>query len=136
MKPDEILEILKMPKKIQKEIENLELEKHAYSQMVLLSGISYDGVKVKTSPKDRMPEYAARIDSILEKIKERQQAYLIAHDKVISMTAVLTEDEKKIIIQRYLLGTEYDEIAAGFSMSERQMFRLRQEAIKKMQKLS
>lgn len=129
----ELFEILNMPARIRREIKDLESELEAYRQTMLVSGISYDGDKVKTSPKDRMPEYAARVDSILEKIKERQQAYLHAHDKVIKMAAGLQTEEKSIIIQRYLEGKRYEDIAAGFPMSERQMFRLRGEAIRKLE---
>lgn len=129
----ELFEILNMPAWIRRDIKDLESELEAYRQTMLLSGISYDSDKVKTSPRDRMPEYAARVDSILEKIKEKQQAYLRAHDKVIRMTEDLLPEEKSIIIQRYLEGKRYEDIAAGFPMSERQMFRLREEAIRKLE---
>ena len=129
----ELFEILNMPARIRRDIKDLESELEAYRQTMLLSGIRYDGDKVKTSPKDRMPEYAARVDSILKKIKERQQAYLHAHDKVIRMTEDLLPEEKSIIIQRYLEGKRYEDIAAGFPMSERQMFRLRGDAIRKLE---
>lgn len=130
----ELFETLNMPAWIRREIKDLESELEAYRQTMLVSGISYDGDKVKTSPKDRMPEYAARVDSILEKIKERQQAYLHAHDKVIRMAAGLQPEEKSIIIQRYLEGKRYEDIAAGFPMSERQMFNYRRAAIQKLEK--
>ena len=129
----ELFEMLNMPAWIRRDIKNLESELEAYRQTMLLSGISYEGDRVKNSPKDRMPEYVARVEGILEKKKQKQQDYLHAHDKVIKMTDCLMPEEKTIIIQRYLECKRYEDIAAGFPMSERQMFRLREEAIRKLE---
>ena len=132
---DELFEILDMPKRIMRDIRDLESEKEAYKQTMLLSGISYDDVKIKTSPRDRMPEYIVRVESIEEKIEERQQAHLRACDKVKQLAEKLQGDEKSIIIQYYLEGKIYEEVAASLHMSVSQMYRYRKTAIMKLEKM-
>ena len=126
---------LNKPKWIRQDIENLESELNAYTETMKLSGIRYDSDKVKTSPKDYMPEYAARVDSMQSKIKEKQQEYLKAHDAVRELADALQGIEKKIIIQRYLECRRYEDIAAGVYMSVRQMYKYRSRAIEKLEKI-
>ena len=130
-----LLNILTAPRWIRMDIADLESELEAYRQTMGLSGIRYDQDKVRTSPKDRMPEYAARVEGLLKMIKRKQQEYLKAHDKVKRMADELEGVEKSIIIQRYLEGKRYEDIADSFPMSESQMFRYRREAIEKLEKM-
>lgn len=126
---------LNRPKWIRQDIKDLESELAAYRETMMLSGISYDSDKVKTSPKDRMPEYAARVEAMLSKIKEKQQEYLKAHDTVRELADSLQGIEKTIIIQRYLECKRYEDIAAGIYMSERQMYNYRSRAVEKLEKI-
>lgn len=130
-----LLNILTAPRWIRQDIADLESELEAYRQTMGVSGIRYDQDKVKTSPKDKMPEYAARVEGLLKKIKRKQQEYLKAHDKVKRLANKLDGIEKSIIIQRYLEGKRYEDIAESFPMSESQMYRYRHEAIEKLEKM-
>lgn len=130
-----LLNILTAPRWIRQDIADLESEMEAYRQTMGLSGIRYDQDKVQASPKDRMPDYAARVEGLLKNIKRKQQEYLKAHDKVKRMANKLDGVEKSIIIQRYLEGKRYEDIADSFPMSESQMYRYRREAIEKLEKM-
>ena len=130
-----LFNILNAPRWIRQEIADLESELEAYRQTMGLSGIRYDQDKVRTSPKDRMPDYAARVEQLLKMIKKQQQEYLKAHDKVKELADQLQGVEKSIIIQRYLEGKRYEDIADSFPMSERQMFNYREKAINKLESL-
>lgn len=130
-----LFDILNAPSWIRQDIADLESELEAYRQTMGLSGIRYDKDKVKTSPKDQMLEYAARVEGLLKKIKKKQQEYLKAHDKVKELTDQLQGVEKSVIIQRYLEGKRYEDIAESFPMSEAQMYRYRASAIEKLEKM-
>ena len=130
-----LFDILNAPSWIRQDIADLESELEAYRQTMGLSGIRYDKDKVKTSPKDKMPEYAARVEGLLKKIKKKQKEYLKAHDKVKELTNQLQGVEKSVIIQRYLEGKRYEDIAESFPMSEAQMYRYRASAIEKLEKM-
>ena len=130
-----LLNILTAPRWIRQDIADLESEMEAYRQTMGLSGIRYDQDKVQASPKDRMPDYAARVEGLLKNIKRKQQEYLKAHDKVKRMANKLDGVEKSIIIQRYLEEKRYEDIADSFPMSESQMYRYRHEAIEKLEKM-
>lgn len=130
-----LFNILNAPSWIRQDIADLESELEAYRQTMGLSGIRYDQDKVRTSPKDRMPDYAARVEQLLKMIKKKQQEYLKAHDKVKELADQLQGVEKSIIIQRYLEGKRYEDIADSFPMSERQMFNYREKAINKLESL-
>lgn len=130
-----LFEILNAPSWIRQDIADLESELEAYRKTMGLSGIRYDTVKIKSSPKDRMPEYAARVEQMLKLIKRKQQEYLKAHDKVKELTDQLQGVEKSVIIQRYLEGKRYEDIAESFPISEAQMYRYRASAIEKLEKM-
>lgn len=130
-----LFDILNAPSWIRQDIADLESELEAYRKTMGLSGIRYDTVKIKSSPKDRMPEYAARVEQMLKLIKRKQQEYLKAHDKVKELTDQLQGVEKSVIIQRYLEGKRYEDIAESFPMSEAQMYRYRASAIEKLEKM-
>ena len=110
-----LFDILNAPSWIRQDIADLESELEAYRKTMGLSGIRYDTVKIKSSPKDRMPEYAARVEQMLKLIKRKQQEYLKAHDKVKELTDQLQGVEKSVIIQRYLEGKRYEDIAESAS---------------------
>lgn len=103
---------------------------------MILPGIGYDQERVQTSPKDRMPDYAARAEKLLSRIKDKERDYLRAHGKVVRMTRKLDPIERSIIIQRYIEGRSYEAIAESFPMSERQMFNYRRSAIEKLEKIA
>ncbi len=130
---EKLFRILNEPHWIRQDIKDMESELEAYRQTMLLSGISYDGDKVKTSPKDRMPDYVVRVEKILNNIKGKQQAYLRAHDRVKSLADKLRHDEKTIVIMRYLEGKGYEDIADSFPMSLSNMYRIRQQAINRLE---
>ena len=130
-----LFDILNAPSWIRQDIADLESELEAYRKTMGISGIRYDKVKTRTSPKDRMPEYVARVEQMLKQIKRKQQEYLRAHDKVKELTDQLQGVEKSVIIQRYLEGKRYEDIAESFPMSEAQMYRYRASAIEKLEKM-
>lgn len=130
---EKLFRILNEPHWIRQDIKDMESELEAYRQTMLLSSVSYDSDKVRSSPKDRMPDYVARIEKVLNYIKERQQAYLRAHDKVKDLANHLKNEEKSIVIMRYLEGKTYEDIADSFPMSLSNMYRIRQQAIARLE---
>lgn len=127
--------ILNAPSRTQQDIADLKSELEAYKKTMGISGIRYDNIKTKTSPKDIMSEYVARVERMEKRIEQKQQEYLKAHDKVKELIDQLQGDEKSVIIQRYIAGKEYKEIAESFPVSMAQMYRYRKSAIKKLEKM-
>jgi DNA-directed RNA polymerase specialized sigma subunit len=119
---------------IQKDIVKLVSRKEAYVQTMSLSGIRYDQVKVKTSPRDRMPEYAARLEKLDNSIDKRRKDWTKACDRVTSLTKTLNSTEALIIEQHYLKGMTFTVIAAGIPLSESQTYKIRKAAIEKLEK--
>lgn len=133
---DELFSILIAPSELQDEIESIESKIKAYRDKMLPSAIRYDSDKVKSSPKDIMPEYVAKIEGLSNLKEKKIIEQFKALNRVEALAEHLTGTEKRIIIMRYMENREYEEIAEILYMSERQMFNYRKSAIEKLEKIS
>lgn len=108
----DIKEWLRRPRKIWSEvtvlrdqIENLRL------MMELPKGISYDGVKVQTSPQDPMANFAAKLDEFGRELKEKLEEYEKAFDEIDAVIkAVENTDARVILTKRYVRWEKWAEI--------------------------
>lgn len=111
--------LLKSIRSLRKEIELLQEEERL---MLLPKGIAYDGIKVQTSPKDRMLKTVEMIqeleDTIAEKKQELSMNYLQAFTLIYSLD---NSDYRRLLILYYIDGDrskEWNEVADIMGYSE------------------
>ena len=104
--------LLKSIRSLRKEIELLQQEERL---MLSPKGIAYDGIKVQTSPKDRMLKTVEMIqeleDTIAEKKQELSMNYLQAFTLIYSLD---NSDYRRLLILYYIDGDrskEWNEVA-------------------------
>ena len=74
-----IYDFLYKPKNILTELRREQSRLEGFQQTMYPSGIRYDTDKVISSPRDLMPEYAAKVDEILDTIKKLKLEYYGRH---------------------------------------------------------
>lgn len=120
-------------KDIHKEMELLKADIEAMRQ---LSAVSYDGMPKGNKTSDPTSQSATYIVDMYEKrIKKLQrniQKYIKNKELVETLLERLTEDERKVIIERYVNGTRWDYIPGVLHFERTWCFTLRKRALKKM----
>lgn len=105
-------------KVLRTQIENLRLT------MELPKGVSYDGVKVQTSPQDPMANFAVRLEELERKYEEKLKEYELTFDEVNAViNAVGNTDVRVILTARYIGFEKWEKIEEETPLCLRQIHR-------------
>lgn len=130
-----IYDFLYRPKNILTELRREQSRLEGLQQMMYPSGIRYDTDKVISSPRDPMPEYAAKVDEILDTIKKLKLEYWNAMDDITDKAIHLDGIEQEVIMRRYVAQKTWNEIALEFNRTERWMFAVHKRAVRNLEKM-
>ena len=127
---DRVYELLTRPGTIIKKIRQTDIQIEALNMSMLPAGMSYDKAKVQSSPQDPMAEYAARLDGLNRKRNDLCTLYMLAQDEISSAIAEMDdENEKTVLMARFIGREDFSGIASRLSMCERNMFRIYRRAL-------
>ena len=127
---DRVYELLAKPGIISKKIRQIDIQIEGLNMSMLPAGMTYDSAKVQTSVSDPMAEYAARLDDLNRKRADLCTLYMQAQDAVSSEIAEMDdENEKTVLLARFIGREDFSGIASRLSMCERNMFRIYRRAL-------
>lgn len=120
-----------------KEIHNeMELLKADIEAMRQLSAVNYDGMPKGNATSDPTAQAATYIvdvyESRIEKLKANVQRIMERKALAEELLSRLTDDERKVIEERYIKGTRWDFIPGVLHFERTWCFELRKRALKKM----
>lgn len=97
--------------------------------------IRYDAVKVQTSPQDRMAETMGSIDEAQRKLRELDQRRRREQETIRELCmrcTDLTEQERYIILKRYMYREKWESIVHWLDLTDRRIFQIHGEALDKL----
>ena len=113
-------QILQKPSRILGEIDCIEETLETLRLQALPKGISYDKDRVQTSPKDMLPEYAAKIDEYLTIRAELNKRYFAAVDEALELIKKIDgRNEQAVLVKLYIAGKTRSEIEESLNCSTR-----------------
>lgn len=113
-------QILQKPNRILGEIDCIDDTIETLRLQALPKGISYDKDRVQTSPKDMLPEYAAKIDEKEHKRADLVNEYLTAVDEALAIIKkVQGRNEQAVLVKLYIVGNTRAEIERTLGCSTR-----------------
>ena len=98
--------------------------------------IRYDAVKVQTSPQDRLAEAMGSIDEAQQKLREldKRRRYEQEQIRELCMQCLALDDQERyIIIKRYLHRNKWQEIACWMDLTDRRIFQIHSSALDKLE---
>lgn len=100
------------------------------STMQMISSPSLEE-RVQTSPRDRMPEYAARLDNFDREIQRRYDKYqkfvlTVCHqiDTMTGTTHDTEQSERHILYMRYVMCADWPVLVASIPYSKSRIYQL------------
>ena len=117
---------VKMEQEILNEIQRLRLNK-------MFPSVVNDGMP-KGSEQSDLSEYAAKLDSLIEKLKqERFKEIKLMDDILYSISLLEDKDEKTVLRMRYIKGVQWEDICVAINYSWKQTHRIHSRALKNLQ---
>ena len=116
------------------EIERLEAEREALLSLLDVGGIDYSKDKVQTSSSDKMSEIIAKVvDKDSEIASSIGMCEMLQGRMVEEIKKCSDEISRTILINRYLLGMQWQEIADSMNYSRSTILRKAYEALKQIE---
>ena len=116
------------------EIERLEAEREALLSLLDVGGIDYSKDKVQTSPSDKMSEIIAKAaDKDSEINSSIVMCEMLQGRMVEEIKKCSDEISRTILINRYLLDMQWQEIADSMNYSRSTILRKAYEALKQIE---
>ena len=123
-------ELLNRPEDIQQEILQKQYELDGLRQGLMPGSMNYDSDRVKNSVKDRMPDYASRIDELENEITLLKRKKKAAINNIKKAVQHLPEKHKTVILGFYVANKTIKEIADDMGYSMQRVYQYKKEAIK------
>ena len=133
---DKLATILMAPTKTTREILELMERMDIWAWSLIPGAIRYDKDKVQTSPTDRMADVMSDIDEAQRKLTEletRRMREQIEIREMCDKCEDLIEQEKYVIVKRYMYMYKWDYIADILDLSDRRIFQLHGSALEKLE---
>ena len=129
-------EFLEQPKKIQKKLKYLELEKEHYTQLMhSVSSVCFSDVKVDKSPSTTTPNMYGmmKLDETERKIAELEEEYERVYKEVDDKIDTLEKDEYRLLLKyKYLEFMNTSEVADLLYVSYKTVQRWHDDAINQL----
>ena len=108
----------------------------AMAWSMIPGAIRYDAVRVQTSPQDRMAEMMGNIDEAQRKLqdldKRRRREQETIRELCMHCTD-LDDQERYVILKRYLYRHKWQEIADWMELTDRRIFQIHSAALDKLE---
>ena len=131
---DAVFDFLMKPRRILTQIRRAEAELEGLRLSLYPSAIRYDTDKVISSPSDPMPQFAARVDEIQERLKKLRLDYINAQDDICKATLRMSQIEQEVVMLRYVAHYSWRRIIAETGKSEATVFRAHRRAQRYLKK--
>lgn len=131
---EELYVILAAPKRIGWQIQKVDSERNGLIEAMRPCAIRYDKDRVQGSGDVTMERYMERLDIIGRRRARLEEAYNKAVDDLKELIEDLGDPAGVIIMQKYVELLKFPEIAEKVHLSERQTFRVYDEAIANLEK--
>lgn len=116
------------------EIERLEAEREALLSLLDVGGIDYSKDKVQTSPSDKMSEIIAKAADKDSEIRSNIGMCEMLQGRMVEEIKKCSDEiSRTILINRYLLGMQWQEIADSMNYSRSTILRKAYEALKQIE---
>lgn len=133
---DKLATILMAPTKTTREILELRERMDIWAWSLIPGAIRYDKDKVQTSPTDRMADVMGDIDEAQRKLTEleaRRMREQIEISEMCDKCEDLIDQEKYVIVKRYMHMYNWNDIADILDLSDRRIFQLHGSALEKLE---
>lgn len=111
---------------IMDEIQQLRMDK-------MFPSVVNDGMP-KGSEQSDLSEYVAKIDELIQKLKnERFKKIKLMDDILYSISVLEDDDEKSVLRLRYIKGVRWEDICVAIDYSWKQTHRIHSRALKNLQ---
>lgn len=129
-------EFLKKPTQIygdivtlQERIENLRIN-------MLPRAISYDKDRVMSSPRDPMPDFAAKIDELDRELVGKMQDYERSQEDVQGVIRMVNNsDAREVLAKRYLGQKSWRSIERDMYLCDRQIYRIHRAGLSAVERI-
>ena len=116
------------------EIERLEAEREALLSLLDVRGIDYSKDKVQTSPSDKMSEIIAKAADKDSEIRSNIGMCEMLQGRMVEEIKKCSDEiSRTILINRYLLDMQWQEIADSMNYSRSTILRKAYEALKQIE---
>ena len=116
------------------EIERLEAEREALLSLLDVGGIDYSKDKVQTSPSDKMSEIIAKAADKDSEIRSNIGMCEMLQGRMVEEIKKCSDEiSRTILINRYLLDMQWQEIADSMNYSRSTILRKAYEALKQIE---
>lgn len=124
---------LNSPRRLQNKIRRLQYEIEELKTSLEPSSVRYDLDRVKSTPKDLMPETFAKIDELERELKRTQEEKRRIIRKIKDYLSALPESPEKVILYGYdVCGKQMEEISNDLNYSVKHCYNLRNKGIKQL----
>ena len=132
---DELYMVLMAPTETTKQIRELMERMDTLAWSMIPGAIRYDAVRVQTSPTDRIADAFGSIDEAQRKLMELDQRRRKEEGVIRELCARcqdLTEQERYVILKRYLYREKWESIGYWMDLKDRRIFQIHGEALNKL----
>lgn len=133
---DKLYGILIAPTETTKEIRDLMERMDTLAWSMIPGAIRYDAVRVQTSPQDRMAETMGDIDEAQRKLRQLDQRRREEQERIRELCVQcldLDDQERYVIIKRYLYRDKWESIAYWMQLTGRRIFQIHRSACNKLE---
>lgn len=133
---DKLYKILIAPTETTKEIRDLMERMDTLAWSMIPGAIRYDAVRVQTSPQDRMAETMGDIDEAQRKLRQLDQRRREEQERIRELCVQcldLDDQERYVIIKRYLYRDKWESIAYWMQLTGRRIFQIHRSACNKLE---
>ena len=133
---DKLYKILIAPTETTKEIRDLMERMDTLAWSMIPGAIRYDAVRVQTSPQDRMAETMGDIDEAQRKLRQLDQRRREEQERIRELCVQcldLDDQERYVIIKRYLYRDKWESIAYWMELTGRRIFQIHRSACNKLE---
>lgn len=133
---DKLYSILIAPTETTKEIRDLMERMDTLAWSMIPGAIRYDAVRVQTSPQDRMAETMGDIDEAQRKLRQLDQRRREEQERIRELCVQcldLDDQERYVIIKRYLYRDKWESIAYWMELTDRRIFQIHRSACDKLE---
>lgn len=133
---DKLYSILIAPTETTKEIRDLMERMDTLAWSMIPGAIRYDAVRVQTSPQDRMAETMGDIDEAQRKLRQLDQRRREEQERIRELCVQcldLDDQERYVIIKRYLYRDKWESIAYWMGLTGRRIFQIHRSACNKLE---
>ena len=133
---DKLYSILIAPTETTKEIRDLMERMDTLAWSMIPGAIRYDAVRVQTSPQDRMAETMGDIDEAQRKLRQLDQRRREEQERIRELCVQcleLDDQERYVIIKRYLYRDKWESIADWMQLTGRRIFQIHRSACDKLE---